>query len=94
MITLSSAEAQNQFGKLLDTVQREPVVITRHGRPTAYMISPQDMQALQDWQAARQRRLEAVAEFEAFFAKSDARLSPEAQGLTDEEMIQLAKTSR
>lgn len=32
MITVTSVEAQNRFGQLLDTVQREPVVITRHGR--------------------------------------------------------------
>ena len=94
MITLSSAEAQNQFGKLLDTVQREPVVITRHGRPTAYMVSPQDMQALQDLQAARQRRLEAVTEFEAFFAKSDAHRTPEARQLTDEDVARPVKSSR
>ena len=30
MITVTSVEAQNRFGQLLDTVQREPVVITRH----------------------------------------------------------------
>ncbi|MBP9059808.1 MAG: type II toxin-antitoxin system Phd/YefM family antitoxin [Rhodoferax sp.] len=37
-------EAQNRFGQLLDTVQREPVTITRHGRTAAFMVSPQDMQ--------------------------------------------------
>ena len=31
MITITSVEAQNSFGQLLDTVQREPVTITRHG---------------------------------------------------------------
>lgn len=41
MITKTSAEAQNQFGKLLDTAQREPVAITRHGRPAAYVVSPE-----------------------------------------------------
>jgi len=35
MIIMTSVEAQNNFGKLLDTVQREPVAITRHGRPAA-----------------------------------------------------------
>ena len=43
MITKTSAEAQNQFGQLLDTVQREPVAITRHGRPAAFVISPREM---------------------------------------------------
>ena len=40
MITVSSMDAQNRFGQLLDTVQREPVTITRHGRTAAFMISP------------------------------------------------------
>ena len=39
MITVTSMEAQNRFGQLLDTVQREPVSVTRHGRPAAYIIS-------------------------------------------------------
>ena len=53
MITVTSVEAQNRFGQLLDTVQREPVTITRHGRTAAFIVSPQDMQILQD--ARRQR---------------------------------------
>ena len=51
MITVTSVEAQNKFGQLLDTAQREPVIITRHGRPAAYMISPQDMKEFQEARA-------------------------------------------
>jgi prevent-host-death family protein len=51
MITVTSVEAQNRFGQLLDKAQREPIIITRHGRPAAYMISPQDMKELQDARA-------------------------------------------
>lgn len=51
MITVTSVEAQNKFGQLLDTVQREPVIITHHGRPAAYMISPQDMKEFQEARA-------------------------------------------
>ena len=62
MITKTSVEAQNNFGQLLDTVQREPVVITRHGRPAAYVISPRDMEPiLRD----QEKRKKAVAEFKA-----------------------------
>ena len=43
MITVTSVEAQDNLSQLLDTAQREPVIITRHARPAAYMISPQDM---------------------------------------------------
>lgn len=46
MIKMTSVAAQNGFGKLLDTVQREAVAITRHGRPTAFVVSPQDMEEL------------------------------------------------
>jgi len=43
MRTMTSAEAQNHFGELLDAAQREPVSITRRGRPVAFMVSQQDM---------------------------------------------------
>jgi prevent-host-death family protein len=39
MLALTSLAAQSQFGRLLDTSQREPVVITRHGRPVSVVIS-------------------------------------------------------
>ncbi len=94
MITVTSVEAQSRFGQLLDTVQREPVVITRHGRTAAFIVSPQDMQDLQALQAARRKRSAAVAEFEAAFAKSDAQLTPAARSLTDEDMLRLVKASR
>ena len=51
MITVTSVEAQNKFGQLLDNAQREPVIITRHGRPAAYLISPQDMKEFQEARA-------------------------------------------
>ena len=40
MITMSSLEAQNRFGEMIDTSQREPVVITRRGRPVSIVMSP------------------------------------------------------
>lgn len=94
MITVSSAKAQNEFGKLLDTVQREPVVITRHGRPVALVVSPEDMKDLRELQMARHRRMQAMAEFEKFFAESDTRLTEEAQTLTDEAVVALVKDAR
>lgn len=38
MRTVTSVEAQNHFGELLDNVQREPISITRRGRPVAFII--------------------------------------------------------
>ena len=46
MRTMTSVEAQNHFGMLLDTAQREPVTITRRGRPVAFLLSPQEFGAL------------------------------------------------
>lgn len=40
MRTMSSLDAQNRFGELIDTSQREPVLITRRGRPVSVVISP------------------------------------------------------
>lgn len=95
MITLTSVEAQNRFGQLLDTVQREPVTITRHGRTAAFMVSPQDMQDLQALQVARQNlKQTAAAEFAAFFAKSDAELTPAAHELSTAEIAQMVEESR
>ena len=91
MITLTSVEAQNRFGQLLDTVQREPVTITRHGRTAAFIVSPQDML---DLQAARQNRLSAADAFEAYFARVNATLTPAALQLTDEDVVRLVKEAR
>ncbi len=53
MLTITSVEAQNRFGQLLDSAQREPIAITRRGRPAAYIISPQEMNELQEARRAR-----------------------------------------
>jgi len=91
MITVTSVEAQNRFGQLLDTVQREPVTITRHGRTAAFIVSPQDMEELRD---ARRKQGAALAEFEAYFAKADATLTPAARELSDEDVVRMVKESR
>ena len=95
MITMTSVEAQNGFGKLLDTVQREPVAITRHGRPTAFIVSPLVMDELLD---ARRRRSEAVADLEAWRVKAEASTSAAqkaaASTLTDEDVVRMVHESR
>lgn len=88
MKTVSSAEAQNHFGELLDNAQREPISITRRGRPVAFIVSQHDMAELAD---ARNKRSQAVADFEAYFAAVDARLSPEAKALTEADVKRMVK---
>lgn len=91
MITVSSMEAQNRFGQLLDTVQREPVTVTRHGRTAAFIISPRDMQELQD---ARRKRGAAVEAFDAWSKNAAATALPCAVTLTDDEVLKLVKAAR
>ncbi len=91
MRTVTSVEAQNRFGELLDNAQREPVTITRRGRPVAFLLSPADMQELMD---VRQSREKNVADFKAFFAISDALLSPAANELTDADVVRLVNEIR
>jgi prevent-host-death family protein len=40
--TMGSREAQSHFGKLLDTARREPVLVERHGRGVAVVLSSED----------------------------------------------------
>ena len=39
MKVFSAKDAKRHFGELMDTVQREPVSIEKHGRPVAVMLS-------------------------------------------------------
>jgi prevent-host-death family protein len=91
MITKTSAEAQNQFGQLLDTVQREPVAITRHGRPAAFIVSPRDMEPVI---RERERRRKVVEEFKALSARIQANADRGAEELTDEEINRIVHEVR
>lgn len=46
MLTMTSLVAQNQFGTLIDASQRQPVTVTRRGRPVAVVLSYEDYQAV------------------------------------------------
>ena len=91
MKTLTSVEAQNSFGQLLDTVQRETIAITRHGRPAAFIVSPREMVELLD---ARRRRSKALSELEEWRARALKNAKPVSATLTDEEINQLVHETR
>lgn len=42
MKTMSAVEAENGFGRYLDAVQHEPVIITKNDRPVALTLSFED----------------------------------------------------
>jgi antitoxin Phd len=91
MVKMTSVQAQNRFGELIDTAQREPVAITRHGRTAAFVVSPRDMEEILD---ARKRRSKALASFLEWREKTRSMVKPAAAKLTDEEVNRLVHELR
>ena len=91
MISVTSVEAQNRFGQLLDMARREPVTVTRHGRPAAFIVSPQDMEELLD---VRVRRSKAVDALEAWSARARALTTPAAAELSEDDINRLVHELR
>ena len=48
MTTLAAGEAKRHFGRMIDTSQREPVVIEKHGRPVAVVVSKHEYDKMQE----------------------------------------------
>ena len=82
MITRTSVEAQDRFGQLLDTVQRE-------------IVSPLEMDELLD---SRRKRSKALADLETWSAQAQKSLSPAqaaaAEALTDEDVTRMVHKAR
>ena len=91
MITLTSTEAQNRFGEMLDAAQREPVTITRRGRPLAFIISPEELKKLF---ASQTERDNAVAAYEAYLQRVRQKPNLAADALTDEDVNRLVHELR
>lgn len=47
MVMITFREVKNNFGDLLDTAQREPVSISKNGRPIAVVMSQKEYEHLQ-----------------------------------------------
>ena len=39
---ITANEAKQSFGQVMETAQREPVIVKKHNRPAAVIISPQE----------------------------------------------------
>ncbi|MBI5458085.1 type II toxin-antitoxin system Phd/YefM family antitoxin [Candidatus Kaiserbacteria bacterium] len=48
-VAFDASEAKNSFGKLIDAAQHSPVAINRRGRRVAFVISPRDMDTIEDF---------------------------------------------
>lgn len=78
MKSFTALEAKNRFGQVIDAAQREPVTVTRQGRPSVVIVSAEEYQRRQSraWQ-----NLLAVMEESGRYASE--------QGLTEEALDQL-----
>lgn len=91
MRSVTSVEAQNRFGELIDAAQREPVSITRRGRTVAFVVSPADLEELVD---ARRGRAAAVEAYDEYLGRVAGRLSAEAALLDDAAVAALVDEAR
>jgi len=80
MRTITAIDAKNRFGQLLETAQREPVTVTKQGRPAAVMLSVEDYERMRGM--ARDRVLDSVRQMQAEAA---------AAGLTEEALDEILK---
>jgi len=55
MHRVSAHDAKARFGQLLDTARREPVVIERHGRAVAVVLSKEEYDELNEIKVQRLR---------------------------------------
>ncbi|MDP3645941.1 MAG: type II toxin-antitoxin system prevent-host-death family antitoxin [bacterium] len=59
-----ASEAKNRFGALIDAAQRRPVTIKRRGRAVAFVLSPADMETIEDmWLGARAMEIMRTGKF-------------------------------
>ncbi|MEH6584437.1 MAG: type II toxin-antitoxin system Phd/YefM family antitoxin [Halioglobus sp.] len=65
MAEMAAKEAKTRFGELLDTAQREPVVIKKHGRDVAVVISAKDYKEIEALKLERLRARLAIGEAQA-----------------------------
>ncbi len=47
MKTFTALEAKNRLGQVIDAAQREPVTVTRQGRPSVVILSAEEYQRRQ-----------------------------------------------
>lgn len=69
MDRIAATDAKHRFGELLDHVQREPVAITKQGRPVALMVGVEDAAVLEVVEDAFWARRAIAAEREGYLGE-------------------------
>lgn len=102
MQVLTAKEAKTNFGSLLDTVQREPVLITRNSRPAGVFVSIEDIQGTylaelfeqkqEDYDAWLQAKVnQSIKKFEKNPAKGGKTLEEVHDGIMEKLKAKLEK---
>ena len=86
MQAVGATKAREHFGAVLGTVQREPVLITRHGCNAAVVVSDAEWQRLKSGNA--------VAWFQNYAARAAQAMTPSAQALSDKDVGRIADALR
>ena len=78
MKSVPATEAKNRLGAILDEAQREPIVIRRHDRDIAVVLS------MADYERLRAGNIQAFLEL-----RNEVAAQAAASGLTDERLAKL-----
>ena len=78
MKTITAIEAKNRFGQLIDAAQRQPVTVTKQGRPSVVVMS------VEDYERRKKRAWKNL--LKVVDATGEKAVS---QGLTEEKLEQL-----
>ncbi len=91
MVQVTSVDAQNRFGELLERAQREPVAVTRHGRTVAYVVGAHELAGVD----LAERRAQAARWYAAYCAEVRTPPGPSTGAeLSDDDVVQLVHALR
>lgn len=60
MTTTSASNFQKRVGEFSDIARREPVLVTRHGRPSLVLLAAEDYRRLREIEARSTRSVRTV----------------------------------
>lgn len=87
MKTMTAKEAKLRFGEFLDTMQREPVIVTKNNRPVGIMLSIQDAADTLIPEMFLEKQVGYDAWFEAKIRATQERLASETSQTTEHDAV-------
>ncbi|HFC98648.1 MAG TPA: type II toxin-antitoxin system Phd/YefM family antitoxin [Thermosulfurimonas dismutans] len=69
---VKASEVKNRFGKYLELARREPVVISKSGKPAAVLISWEEYQRMREMEDRVWAEMAREAEKEGFLSQEES----------------------